>query len=162
MRRYWFRLMNAVQMVDVWPLAMRRQLLRWGGMRVGAGCVIEAGTQFVHLPITLGAGCYINRGCFLDGQGGLNLGDGVRLGPHVCVATSTHPVGTAARRAGPLRADPISIGDGSWLGAGVTVIAGVSIGKGVIVAAGACVIRDLEPDALYAGVPATCRKSLPV
>lgn len=162
MRRYWFRLMNVVQMVDVWPLAVRRQLLRWGGMRVGAGCVIEAGTQFVHPPIALGADVYINRGCFLDGRGGLSLGDGVRLGPKVCLVTSTHPVGTSTRRAGPSRAEPISIGPGSWLGAGVTVIAGVNIDKGVVVAAGACVIRNLESDTLYAGVPAIRLKSLPI
>lgn len=161
MRRYWFRLMNVVQMVDVWPLAVRRQLLRWGGMRVGAGCVIEAGTQFVNLPITLGAGVYINRGCFLDGRGGLALGRRAHLGPHVRLVTSTHQAGPRECRAGKLTSAPIVVGAGCWIGGGANVIAGVTVGDGTVVASGACVVSDLDADGLYAGVPATRRKSLP-
>ena len=52
------------------------------------------------------------------------------------------------------------IGDGSWLGQNVSVIAGVTIGAGCMIAAGAVVVSDCEPNGLYAGVPARRIKNL--
>ncbi|WP_374109589.1 DapH/DapD/GlmU-related protein [Curtobacterium sp. ODYSSEY 48 V2] len=48
----------------------------------------------------------------------------------------------------------ITIGDGTWLGAGVTVLPGVTIGKGSIVGAGAVVTKDVRNNVVVAGVPA--------
>jgi serine acetyltransferase len=48
----------------------------------------------------------------------------------------------------------VSIGAGSWLGAGVIVLPGAAIGCNVVVAAGA-VVRGVVPDrCVVAGVPA--------
>ena len=49
---------------------------------------------------------------------------------------------------------PVSIGEGSWLGAHVVVLPGSQIGRHVVVAAGA-VVRGRVPDrSVVAGVPA--------
>ncbi|WP_281250869.1 acyltransferase [Sinomonas mesophila] len=75
--------------------------------------------------------------------------------------TGTHDIGPSDRRASePTRYSPVRIGKGAWLGAGVVVQPGVSIGEGCVVAAGAVVTKDLDPNGLYAGVPAKLVRSL--
>jgi acetyltransferase-like isoleucine patch superfamily enzyme len=48
----------------------------------------------------------------------------------------------------------VTIGNGSDLGVGCTVLPGVTIGRGVQVGAGAVVASDLPDYAVAAGVPA--------
>jgi acetyltransferase-like isoleucine patch superfamily enzyme len=48
----------------------------------------------------------------------------------------------------------VEIGNDVWIGSGVRVLDGVRIGDGAIVGAGAVVTKDIEPYAIYAGVPA--------
>src|SRR5262249_26377606 len=54
----------------------------------------------------------------------------------------------------PARA-PVEIGDRVWVGARATILKGVTVGDGAIVAAGAVVTRDVPPNAIVAGCPAT-------
>jgi acetyltransferase-like isoleucine patch superfamily enzyme len=48
----------------------------------------------------------------------------------------------------------IVIGDDVWIGCGSIVLPGVTIGNGAVVAAGSVVTKDVEPNAVMAGVPA--------
>lgn len=48
----------------------------------------------------------------------------------------------------------IVIGNDVWIGNGVTILSGTKIGNGAIIAAGAVVASDVEPYAIYGGVPA--------
>lgn len=52
----------------------------------------------------------------------------------------------------------IFVGDGAWLGYGVTVLQGVKIGKGAVIAAGSVVVHDIPPNAIAAGSPARVLK----
>ncbi|WP_247602466.1 DapH/DapD/GlmU-related protein [Gordonia rubripertincta] len=56
---------------------------------------------------------------------------------------------------------PIVVGDYCWIGAGAIILPGVVVGEGCIISAGAVVIRDCEPNGLYAGVPAIRKRDLP-
>lgn len=49
---------------------------------------------------------------------------------------------------------PTTIGNDVWLGCGVVVRSGVSIGNGAVIAASAVVVSDIEPYAIYGGIPA--------
>lgn len=48
----------------------------------------------------------------------------------------------------------ISIGNDVWIGASVIVLQGAHIGDGAVIAAGSVVTKDVEPYAVYGGVPA--------
>lgn len=48
----------------------------------------------------------------------------------------------------------MEIGNDVWIGTGVLIKAGVKIGDGAIIGAGALVTKDVEPYAIYGGVPA--------
>ena len=102
--------------------------------------------------VTLGRDCFLNFGCTLLALGGITLGDGVFIGPHCVLATEYHPEDPATRHS--LLTRPIVIGRNAWLGANVTVLAGVTIGENAIVAAGSVVTRDVPPDTLVVGSPA--------
>lgn len=54
----------------------------------------------------------------------------------------------------------VEIMDNVFIGAGTRIMYNVRIGSNVIVAAGSVVTHDLEPNAVYAGVPARRVKSI--
>jgi maltose O-acetyltransferase len=136
-------------------------------VRVAAGVVLRAGpdTQITlgdHVniyraseltgPLLLEDGVFLNRGAYV--QGHVRIGIRTAVGQHVRIITDTHELGAAACRAGARRTEPVDIGHGVWLGAGVTVLPGVRIGDAAIVAAGAVVASDVEANTLVGGVPA--------
>jgi maltose O-acetyltransferase len=115
---------------------------------------INAAGHFGGRNISIGKGAFINYGLFIDNTDRVTIGNDCSLGPNVTILTGTHEIGPSTKRAGTDRGLPVHIGDGSWLGANVTVLPGVTIGTGAMIAAGAVVTKDCEPNGLYAGVPA--------
>ena len=67
--------------------------------------------------------------------------------------SDTHEIGDSSRRAGASKYPSINIGDGCWIGANSLILGGFTIGEGTIIAAGSVVIKNCEPNSLYAGVP---------
>jgi len=141
--------------------AIRRVLFRAGGARVGAGCGLRGGSYYTRpRNLTVGQRCWINRNCYLDLNDRIVLEDDVQLGPGTSIITTTHTIGPPHDRAGRMVTAPVLIGSGCWLGANVTVLPGVSVGPGSVIAAGAVVTRDVPPNVLVAGVPATVIRKL--
>lgn len=136
------------------------QLLHRDGDRdisVGARTKIYRGTEILG-PVQIGADVFINRDAYI--RPGTRLGDRVNLGPFVKLITDTHDIGGHDKRAGDVRHDPIVVGDGTWIGASVTVVGGVTIGAGCVIAAGAVVTEDVPDDTLVGGVPAAVIRRL--
>jgi acetyltransferase-like isoleucine patch superfamily enzyme len=135
---------------------MRARLLRVLGVRVIGGARVYPWIRFAggveHLEI--GRGSFVNVNLTVGANADIVLGDRVHLGPAVSLLPTSHEIGPSGQRAGAPTAAPIRIGNGAWLGAGVTVLGGVTIGAGCVIAAGAVVNGDTEPDTLYGGVPA--------
>jgi acetyltransferase-like isoleucine patch superfamily enzyme len=77
------------------------------------------------------------------------------------ITSGSHQVGPPDRRAGMGFGADIEIGDGTWIGARCTILAGARIGRGSIVAGGAVVRSGQYPDnVLLAGVPAVPKRCL--
>ena len=106
--------------------------------------------------LRIGDRCVIGRGSHIVAHHSIVIGDDVFTGPHIYVTDQNHgyadpdvPIG----RQWPSNT-AVSIGTGSWLGAGVIVLPGACIGRNVVVAAGS-VVRGQVPDrCVIAGVPA--------
>ncbi|MCU1670143.1 MAG: acetyltransferase [Blastococcus sp.] len=144
-RRLRFRLLRAAD------VSIERHLELLSGFRVtGEG------------RLTVGDGCFVNHDCLIDAAADVVLGRNVALGNRVSLLTSGHEYGDERARAGARVLRPIVIGDGAWLGAGVTVLGGVTVGAGAVVAAGSLVRADVPPNTLWAGSPARFVRDLPV
>jgi maltose O-acetyltransferase len=110
--------------------------------------------------IRIGRNCFISRDISLDPSASVSIGNNVVIGQEVSIITAGHHIAGPYQRAGALRAEPVSIGNGTWIAARVTVLPGVNIGNGVIVAAGAVVARDVPDNVLVGGVPARVLRPL--
>jgi maltose O-acetyltransferase len=150
---------NAVVMSHLVPTGLRSKLLKRFGVRLGPDTYLGAGTVLKGTDLHTGTGCFINHGCHLD-SGKITLGDRVYVGPGVIMVSRDHELGPSVQRAGKNIDKPISIGNGAWVGARVTVLGGVRIAEGCVIASGAVVTKDTLPNALYAGVPAVFKKFL--
>jgi acetyltransferase-like isoleucine patch superfamily enzyme len=129
------------------------------GMTIGAGTALGLG-QYVHTAgrpradrpgIRIGVRTVVNRGCCLDGRGGLTIGDNVSISPGVWILTDEHDMQSPFF---PEVLAPVVIGDYAWLGSRATILPGVTVGEGAVVAAGAVVTRDVPPYTVVGGIPA--------
>jgi maltose O-acetyltransferase len=145
------------------PQRLRLRLLRAAGVTVERHLELLSGLRVTgEGRLSVGDGCFINHDCLIDAAADVTLGRNVALGNGVALVTSGHEHGDPRARAGARVLRPIVVGDGAWLGAGVTVLGGVTIGAGAVVAAGALVRTDVSPHTLWAGVPARQVRELPV
>ena len=101
-------------------------------------------------PIRIGDRVFVNCGTVLISVRGITVGDDVALANEVYVMDSNSH-GVEGR---PHVEAPVTIGDGTWVGARAMILPGVTIGKRVVVAAGSVVTRDVPDDVLVAGNPA--------
>ena len=132
---------------------VRMRAYRRLGVKIGRDSTILMSTELHHAEeITIGSNTIINPHCFLDGRGGLTIGDNVNISSHVLLVAGSHDIQNGEDFAG--YAKRVTIEDYVWLCTRSTVLAGVTIGRGAVVAAGAVVTRSIEPYAVVAGVPA--------
>jgi maltose O-acetyltransferase len=151
--------LNGIVASSLTPMPLRWRLLRSYGADV-APSKISPGVWIGSNRLTIGEGAFINTGCMLSTHSRITIGRRAYLAMRVTVSTSSHEIGSSETRAGKLTTAPVTIGDGCWIGANVTILPGVTIGSGTVIASGAVVTADCEPDSLYAGVPAVRKRAL--
>ena len=107
--------------------------------------------------ISIGDGAHIQPGCRIHAfVSDITIGRKVEIAPNCAFYSYDH--GMAAGK--PIMDQPlvskggIEIGDGAWIGHGVTVLQNVHIGRGAVIGAGAVVTNDIPENTIAAGVPA--------
>lgn len=133
------------------------------GIFIGSECIIYPRNRLVlgdmvanpAATLSIGDHVLINAGGYLSGEGGLDIGDYVLIGPSTCIMSAGHRYEDPARpiqRQG-LTYGRITIERDVWLGGGSVVLQGVSIGEGAVVGAGTVVCEDVPPWAVVVGNP---------
>lgn len=108
--------------------------------------------------ITIGKEVFINSGCHLQDQGGIEIGDSAMIGHNVVIATVNHDLDPANNRKNHYA--PVKIGNHVWIGSNATILPGVTIGEWAVVAAGAVVTKDVPELTVAGGVPAKVLKTI--
>lgn len=153
-KRHVFNLwLNSIVFSAIVPDHLRWVLIRATGLKVQRS-VIDARGFIGSRLITIGRGCSINRGVFLDGSAAITIEDDVSIGMNAVIITGSHDLGPAERRAGALAKEPVRIERGAWIGANSVVLPGVTIGRGAVVGAGSVVMKDVAENAVVMGNPA--------
>lgn len=160
--RLWRILINTAIASTVVPNTSRVKVYRRAGITVGDDVRVCSGVWIDTKRLTVGSKSFINHDCRISNLAHVTIGERVSLASRVMITTEGHTMIDPERRAGPIVASPVFIGDGTWIGAGAFILPGVTIGAGCIIAAGAVVIKDCKPHSLYAGVPAQWKKDLPM
>lgn len=138
------------------------------GVHVGRGTKVW---HLVHIrrdarigvDSSLGRNVYVDAGVCIGDRvkiqnnvsvyAGVTLEDDVFVGPAAVFTNDLHPRAHNA----DWKVTPTMVRRGASIGANATIICGVEIGANAMVAAGAVVTRDVEPNQLVAGCPATHR-----
>ena len=102
--------------------------------------------------VKMGKGCVIQQCCTFFGRCGIELGNGVFVGPKVNLITINHDPNPENRST--TYGKKIVIDDNVWIGIAATILPGVHLGYGCIVGANAVVTKDVPAYAIVAGNPA--------
>lgn len=104
--------------------------------------------------IEMGDDVAFNYGCYINGFGGLTIGDRSIIGPYSMIHTANHETDPSR----PIIEqhwikEPVTIGKDCWVGMGCMILPGVTIGDGAIIGAGSVVPKDIPPYTLAVGNP---------
>ncbi len=131
------------------------------------GCAIGDNTRIgafveVQKNAAIGRNCKISSHTFICE--GVTIEDDVFIGHGVTFVNDTYPRATAPDGKPQTEADwtvePTLVRKGASIGSGSTILANITIGEKAIVGAGSVVTKNVPPDAIVAGNPATIRRKI--
>lgn len=116
----------------------------------------------INMPrnIEIGNDVYIAHDVWINGTGGLIIGDGVIISPKVVIATTKHRYIDGKIRNDLSENSPIVIGSGTWIASNCTLTMGIIIGDGCIIGANSSVTKNVIDYTFVGGVPAKVIMSL--
>jgi acetyltransferase-like isoleucine patch superfamily enzyme len=136
-----------------------QKVLNFGGNRY-AYWPVHFTSQILDVEnILVGVDAYpgIMRGCYIQGKGGIEIGDYTQIAPNVVIVSANHDVYDSRKH---IEAK-VTIGKYCWLSAGCKIMPGVTLGDFTIVGAGAVVTKSFpEGHCIIGGVPAKQIKEL--
>lgn len=99
----------------------------------------------------------IMKGCYIQGKGGISIGDYTQVAPNVVIVSANHDLYDTRKHI----KKKVTIGKYCWLGAGCKIMPGVELGDFTIVGAGAVVTKAFpEGYCVIGGNPARVLKQL--
>jgi UDP-2-acetamido-3-amino-2,3-dideoxy-glucuronate N-acetyltransferase len=131
------------------------------------GCRIGDGSR-VGTFVEIQRGAIIGRNVKIQSHSficeGVQIGDNVFVGHHVCFINDRYPRSVNAngtlQSADDWKLEPTHVKNGASIGSNATILCGVTIGEGAIVGAGSVVTKDVPDRAVVAGNPARVLRML--
>lgn len=120
-----------------------------------SGTIIHGAKNFV-----VGNDVRVGEKSYLNANGGITIGNNVKMGPQVFIWSSNHNyyAPTILPFDGARINRPVIIEDNVWVGAKVCIIPGVRIGEGAVIGMGSVVTKEVPPCAVVGGNPAKVLK----
>jgi acetyltransferase-like isoleucine patch superfamily enzyme len=123
--------------------------------RLGRNCIVGQ-SAYIDFAVVIGDNVKIQNNASL--YHGLELEDGVFVGPHVIftndrVPRAVNPDGSL-KSADDWTVGRTRVGHGAAIGAGSVIVTGVTIGRWAMIGSGAVVTKDVPDHALVVGNPA--------
>ena len=111
-------------------------------------------SSFAHgeLPLQIGRNCWFGGNVVLDSQGGLDIDDNVGVGAHSQLWTHIQ-FGDIVEGSRFHSHRYMHVGRDAWF-VGHCIVSPVAVGERSMAMVGSVVTRDMEPNHIYAGVPA--------
>ncbi len=106
--------------------------------------------------VKLGKNVFANHGLTMMSLGGIEIEDGVMLGPEIGMFTVNHE----PENIRVIMTKKIHIKKNAWIGARVNILPGVTIGENAIIGTGSVVTRDIPDNAIAVGNPARVIKRI--
>lgn len=119
--------------------------------------IIASGTLAdLGYGIRIGDNVGIGEFAYIGGAGGVEIGDDTIVGQYFSVHPENHIFSDPTRpiREQGVTREGITIGQGCWIGAKVTILDGVSVGSNSVIAAGSVVTKSFPQNSVIGGVPA--------
>lgn len=134
------------------PNKLKVLLLKLFGARIGKGVVIKPRVN-IHMPWKLVVGNYVWIGeeAFLLNFELLSVGNNVCISQRAFLCGGNHDFRNPAM---PYRNGPITLMDGSWVGAGCFIGPNVKVGIDSVIAAGSVLTQSVDGNGIYRGNPA--------
>ena len=134
---------------------VRYGILRLFSNNIQSKYVGDGVTIWFPWNVKIGKNSSLNQGVLIDGYGGVNIGEGVRIAAYVCINTADHEYANPdvfIKDQGYVVAE-INIEDDVWIGTGTKINKGVRIGKGCVIGSGSVITHDIPPYSIAVGVP---------
>ncbi|WP_413483782.1 acyltransferase [Morganella psychrotolerans] len=121
----------------------------------GKNITIKENVEIYHPEnLIIGNNSGFGRNNIIDCTGCITIGNHVRLGPNVMIATMNHATIGNSYIDNKKTIKKVMIMDNVWIGHNVTILPGVTINSNCIIAAGSVVTKDVPPNSTVAGIPA--------
>lgn len=143
-----------VSYIPIWNL--RKAFYLIGGMKIGKGSRIYMKCS-VRSPwkIEIGDNTVINENCYLDGRGGISIGNSTSISLYTVILSASHD-----SKADDFKyiKEKVVIKNNVWTGVRSTILQGTILENGCILAANSSLKGETESGYIYSGVPAVKKK----
>ena len=115
---------------------------KYSMLKIGYGFTMRKNSIIAvrdNAQLRIGCKVFINRNVIIMARRNITIGNGVTIGPNVCIYDHDHDI---KNKGGYVLSD-VKINDNTWTGSNVTILKGVTIGEHCVIGSGAIVTKDV-------------------